>query len=153
METREELAARFGNHPYFLKDETLSGLARQMDINPETLVETVDRFNAAVEARKEDDFGREHMIRPIVEPPFYGAKAVGATVISPAGLNVDAELRVLKADGTIIPNLYAGGEVLGFTRVSGHAFVGGMSLMPALTFGRLIGQKFLSWESARSVAE
>ena len=36
-------------------------------------------------------------------------------------------------------------EEIGFTKASGNAFVGGMSLMPALTFGRLLGQKILNW--------
>ena len=77
---------------------------------------------------------------------------MGFTVVSPAGSDVDADLRVLRADGSAIPNLYAAGEVLGFSKLSGNAFVGGMSLMPALTFGRLLGQEILSWESARAQA-
>jgi fumarate reductase flavoprotein subunit len=69
--------------------------------------------------------------------------ASGITVVSPAGLNADGQLRVLGADGKPIPNLYAAGEVLGFTRLSGAAFVGGMSLTPAMTLGRLLGQSLL----------
>ncbi len=153
LETREELGARFGNHPYFFKADTLASLAKQLDMSVETLEGTVAKFNDSVESRKDAEFGRERMIRPIAKPPFYAAKAVGATVISPAGVAADGDLRVLKTDGTPITNLYAGGEVLGFARLSGNAFVGGMSLMPALTFGRILGKKILSWEPARAVAE
>lgn len=153
LETREDLAARFGNHPYFLKARSLAALAEQLDMNAAALTETVEKYNAAVEARHDPEFGREHMIRPIAEPPFYAAKAVGATVVSPGGLAADGDLRVLKEDGSHIPNLYAGGEILGFGRISGNAFVGGMSLMPALTFGRLLGQKLLAWNEAPAVAE
>ena len=92
------------------------------------------------------------MIRPIGTPPFYAVKAVGFTVVSPAGIDVDAGLRVLRKDGSAIPNLYAAGEVLGFSKLSGNAFVGGMSLMPALTFGRLLGEKMLSWAPAQAEA-
>ncbi len=63
------------------------------------------------------------------------------TVVSPAGINADGGLQVSTADGSPIPNLYAAGEVLGFARLSGAGFLGGMSLTPALTFGRLLGQK------------
>ena len=94
-----------------------------------------------------DDSAEEHMIRPIGTPPFYAVRAVGFTVVSPAGVDVDANLRVLREDGSAIPNLYAAGEVLGFSRLSGNAFVGGMSLMPALTFGRLLGETILRWEN------
>ena len=111
----------------------------------ETLEQTVANFNQAVETRHDPEFGREHMIRPIDTPPYYAAKAVGFSVLSPAGFDVDARLRVLREDGTPIPHLYAGGEVIGFSKVSGNAFVGGMSLMPALTFGRLLGQEILNW--------
>ena len=75
----------------------------------------------------------------------YAAKAVGFSAVSPAGVDVDSSLRVVQATGTVIPKLHAAGEVAGFTKVSGNAFVGGMSLMPALTFGRLLGQQILTW--------
>ena len=145
LETREELAARFGYHPYFFKADSLAELARQLDMEAETLEQTVTNFNQAVETRHDPEYGREYMIRPIGKPPFYAAKAMGFSVVSPAGIDVDARLRVLNEDGAPIPNLYAGGEVIGFSKVSGNAFVGGMSLMPALTFGRLLGKKILNW--------
>jgi len=62
----------------------------------------------------------------------------------------------LGEDGHTIPNLYAAGEVLGFGRLNGHAFIPGGSVTPALTFGRLLGQKFLQWrrnEEAQNAAE
>ncbi len=145
LETREQLTARFGNHPFFVKADSLAGLAAKLGMNPAALEHSVISFNRAVETRHDPEFGREHMIRPIDKPPFYSAKAVGLSVVSPAGVDVDSSLRVVRADGAIIPNLYAAGEVIGFTKVSGNAFVGGMSLMPALTFGRLLGQQILAW--------
>ena len=152
LETRAEMAARLGNHAHFLKADSLAGLAEQIGADPETLERTAAQFNQAVESRHDPEFGREHMIRPIGTPPFYAVKAVGFTVVSPAGIDVDADLRVLRKDGSAIPNLYAAGEVLGFSKLSGNAFVGGMSLMPALTFGRLLGQEMLNWEPARAEA-
>lgn len=152
LETRAEMAARLGNHAHFLKADSLAGLAEQIGADPETLERTAAQFNHAVESRHDPEFGREHMIRPIGTPPFYAVKAVGFTVVSPAGIDVDAGLRVLREDGSAIPNLYAAGEVLGFSKLSGNAFVGGMSLMPALTFGRLLGEKMLSWAPAQAEA-
>lgn len=152
LETRAELKARLGNHAFFLKADSLADLAGQLSVSPGTLERSTAEFNRAVESRHDPEFGREHMIRPIDTPPFYAVKAVGFTVVSPAGIDVDADLRVVRADGSAIPNLYAAGEVLGFSKLSGNAFVGGMSLMPALTFGRLLGQEILIWESARAHA-
>ncbi|MBT7449196.1 MAG: FAD-binding protein, partial [Rhodospirillaceae bacterium] len=85
------------------------------------------------------------LIRKIENGPFYGIKSMGITVLSPEGLEVDDHLRVLNTKGEAIPNLYAAGEVLGFGRTSGDAFVGGLSLTPALAFGKILGERILSW--------
>ena len=116
LETREELAARFGSHPCFLKADSLAELARQLNMEAETLEQTVANFNQAVETRHDPEFGREHMIRPIDTPPYYAAKAVGFSVLSPAGFDVDARLRVLREDGTPIPIYMPAARSSGFRR-------------------------------------
>jgi fumarate reductase flavoprotein subunit len=140
-----EYRGKFGNHYNFLKADTLAGLAAQMDVDAGNLENTVAAFNEAVDAGMDPEFGREFLLRKIEKGPFYALGAQGITVVSPAGLNADDQLRVLKDNGEPIPNLYAAGEVLGFTRLSGNAFVGGMSLTPAMTFGRLLGQEIIQW--------
>jgi fumarate reductase flavoprotein subunit len=147
------LNVKFGNHPHYSKAGTIAGLAQQMGLNADTLADTIARYNAAVDSGVDEDFGRETMLRRIERAPFYAIHAGGITVLSPAGLNADERLRVVKKDGTPIPNLYCAGEILGFGRTSGKGFVGGMSLMPALTFGRLLGDSILQWEGARAAAQ
>jgi len=132
--------AKFGRLPNFLKAETLEGLAGPLGFDPATLAQTVARYNQAVDQGHDPDFGREVLLRRIEKGPFYAIKAQGITVVSPGGLKVNSALQVLRGDGQVINGLYAAGEVLGFARLSGNAFVGGMSLMPALTFGRLLGE-------------
>ena len=61
--------------------------------------------------------------------------------LSFGGLAVDGELRVLGEGGAPIPGLYAAGEILGAAQTSGKSYTGGMQLTPALTFGRLIGER------------
>ena len=138
-----DFKARLGNHPNFPKADTLRELAEKIGVDGDNLQDTVERFNQAVDAGSDPDFGREFLHRRIEKPPFYAMGASGITVVSPAGLNADDKLRVVGANGEPIPNLYAAGEVLGFTRLSGAAFVGGMSLTPAMTLGRLLGQSLL----------
>jgi fumarate reductase flavoprotein subunit len=137
--------AKFGRHPNYLKAKSVADLAKQLGVPPATLRRTVDDYNRAVERGVDSKWGKQFLIRRIEKPPFYAIRAQGITVVSPAGLRVDARLRVLGAAGKPIPNLYAAGEVLGFARTSGAAFVGGMSLTPALTFGRLLGERLLEW--------
>ncbi len=54
--------------------------------------------------------------------------------------SIDARLRVIDIRGEPIPGLHAAGEALGHSQTSGKAYVGGMSVTPALSFGRLLGQ-------------
>jgi len=140
-----EFDAKFGRHPSYLKAPTLTSLAEQLEIPAANLEETVAQYNRAVDEQRDPDFGRLFLIRRIERPPFYAIRARGITVLSPAGLAVDSQLRVLNEAGEPIPNLYAAGEILGFGRTSGNAFVGGLSLTPALTFGKLLGERLLRW--------
>lgn len=137
--------ARFGRHPAFVKARTIAELARRLGVPTTNLSRTIAEYNRAVDAGVDRRFGKQFLIRRIEKPPFYGIRAQGITVLSPAGLQVDRELRVLGASGRPIRNLYAAGEVLGFGRTSGDAFVGGLSLTPALTFGKLLGERILRW--------
>jgi fumarate reductase flavoprotein subunit len=137
--------AKFGRHPNYVKAKTLTELARRLGVPAANLRRTVADYNAAVDRADDRRWGKQFLIRRIEQSPFYGIRAQGITVLSPAGLKVDRQLRVLGASGRPIRNLYAAGEVLGFGRTSGDAFVGGLSLTPALAFGKLLGERILEW--------
>jgi fumarate reductase flavoprotein subunit len=136
----EEFKGRFGRQSNFLVDDTLAGLARQLGVQEAVLQQTVQRYNSFVDRGIDEDFGRDFLIRRIEKAPFYALKACGISVVSPAGVKVDGQLRVLRTSGEPIGNLFAVGEVTGFTRLAGNTFVGGLSLTPALTFGYLLGK-------------
>jgi len=141
----ETFKEKLGSHPNFVKADTLDDLAAELEVPANNLKRTVEDYNLAVDSKTDKDFDKFFLIRKIEKPPYYGIKAMGITVLSPSGLAVDDQLRVLKADGSAIPNVYAAGEILGFGRTSGNAFVGGLSLTPALAFGKILGDKLLSW--------
>ncbi|WP_106397796.1 FAD-dependent oxidoreductase [Actinocorallia populi] len=138
--TPEELDARCGARRGLHKAATLAELAAKAGISSDGLVGTVARYNAAVAAGRDDDFAREHLPAPIVEAPFYAIENHPVTLITFAGLDVDAELRVRRGDGTVIPGLYAVGEVIGSAAVNGNSFCSGMCLTPAMAFGRIVGR-------------
>ncbi len=137
--------AKFGKHPAFVKAKTVAELAKKLGVPSTALRRTIKEYNLAVDRGVDRKFGKQFLIRRIEQAPFYGIKATGITVLSPAGLKVDRQLRVIGASGRPIRNLHAAGEVLGFGRTSGNAFVGGLSLTPALTFGKILGERLLSW--------
>jgi len=130
----------FATHPSFLRAATLEDLARRAGIGAAGLAATVDAYNAAVLRGGGDALGRAHMPLPIAEPPFLALRNHGMAVKSAGGVDVDARLRVRRPDGRSFENLHAAGETIGGGLLSGNAFVGGMSLTPWMSFGRMIGE-------------
>lgn len=143
--TLDQMMEGFDTHPMFFKADSIDALGVKAGVNPQRLGQSVDQFNAAIETGAPDPFGRVHRPSKIAKGPFYAVIMTGWTVVSSAGLTVDGRLRVMRPDGTPVPNLYAAGEVLGAGVTSGKAFTNGSLVTPAITFGRLLGQKFLDF--------
>jgi fumarate reductase flavoprotein subunit len=134
------------SEPMFFRANTLAELARLAAIDGEGLAETVSDYNRG-QASGRDAFGRRHMPLPIEKPPFYAIQLQSWNLLSYAGIAVDDHLRVIRRDGTPIPNLYAAGELLGLGTLNGRAACGGMGITPALAFGRLLGRELLTFDS------
>ena len=119
--------------------DTIEGLAEAAAIDPQGLVETVNQFNNNAAAQR-DPLGRQTLEYRLTQAPYYAFRFQGCSVLSWAGLSVDDKLRVLRKAGQPIQGLYAAGEVLGMAALSGSAFVGGMSVTPAISFGRWLAK-------------
>jgi fumarate reductase flavoprotein subunit len=133
----------FRYHEDFQRAASIEALARACGLDAAALKVTIDRYNAG-QAVGADELEREFLPAPIAEPPFYAVKHHGIGIITFGGLVADDRLNVLGADGPPIPGLYAAGEVLG-AGMYGNAFLGGMMVAGALTFGRLLGERILEW--------
>jgi 3-oxosteroid 1-dehydrogenase len=63
------------------------------------------------------------------------------------GLRTDARGRVLRADGTVIPRLYAAGNAS--AAVMGHTYAGpGATIGPAMTFGYIAALDIAAGDNA-----
>jgi fumarate reductase flavoprotein subunit len=142
--SKDQLLGSFNKHPMFTRGQTLSELGVVTGINPAQLQKTVAAFNQAIEKKSKDAFNRTHRPLPISQGPFYAVRSQTWTLKSYAGIAVNKSLQVITKDGKPIPNLYAAGEVLG-AATGGKAHTSGASVTPALTFGRLLGQKILNF--------
>ena len=140
--SKDEIIEAFGVYPLFYKAETLDALAATTGIDAKGLGRTVAQFNEGQRSGK-DAFARVHMPLPIARPPFYAIRMQGYYLLDTAGLAVDTRLRVMRRSGTPIPNLYAAGELLGMAALQGQSYCGGMSVTPAIAFGRLLGESIL----------
>ncbi|WP_292051133.1 MULTISPECIES: FAD-dependent oxidoreductase [unclassified Brevundimonas] len=153
LETAPPLVAGFDNEgfaalfeqgrPFFYKADTLEELAQKAGVGTDGLLSAVRGYNFGV-ASGNDFFGRRHLPAPIANGPFYAIRVQGAAVSSAVGLSVDNKLRVIRAGGQPVSGLWAAGEIIGASQTMGRAVCGGMMATPALTFGRLLGQKLIA---------
>ena len=118
---------------------TLEELASAFRLDPARLRAAVEGYNAGA-LRGEDRFGRKTFGKPL-EAPYYGAKVTGALAHTQGGLKVDVHARVLRPDGTVIPNLYAGGgTAAGISGDGPDGYLSGNGLLSALGFGLIAGE-------------
>lgn len=137
--SREDIREALATQNVFYTAPTLAALAQRAGIDAQGLEYTVRRYNEAV-ASGHDPWGREHLPAPIGQAPYHAIRMQGFAITSNVGIAVDARLRVIDVRGNPVPGLYAAGEALGHSQTSGKAYVGGMSVTPALSLGRLLGQ-------------
>ncbi len=127
------------------KADTLEDLAEQTGIDPDTLKETVDAYNGFVAAGVDEEFGKaSEYLLPFIAAPFYALKVFNTTFGTCGGLDVDAQMRVLREDhATPIDGLYAVGcDSLGVVHNPKRHYCGfgGVAQMWLQTGGRLAGR-------------
>ena len=123
------------------KADTIAQLAQQTGLDAPQLEATVGRFNEFVENQNDQDFGRTYLQNAVLKPPFYALLTHCFSLVTFGGLAVNNDLCVTDQNNQPIEGLYAAGEILGGGATCGHAFVGGMFLTPALSFGMYLGEK------------
>ncbi|MBC2669848.1 FAD-dependent oxidoreductase [Novosphingobium piscinae] len=120
--------------------DTVEALAAAIGVPAAALSATLAEAHAAQAAGRSDSFGRAWGDdRPPVAP-YRALKVIGAIYHTQGGLQIDGGARVVRPDGTPLPNLFAGGGAA--RSVSGPAHWGylpAMGLSTAVTFGRLAG--------------
>jgi 3-oxosteroid 1-dehydrogenase len=129
---------------------TLDALATSVGVPAAALRATVDRFNSLALKGTDTDFRRgdstyDHYytdpsvlpnscLAPLWLPPYHAFRIVPGDLGTKGGLVTDARARVLGADGSAIPGLYAAGNAS--AAVMGHSYAGaGSTIGPAMTFG------------------
>ena len=154
----QKLAAKFSGWPYFVstapgvayayladyrrnradiyhQSATIAGLAASMGVSPESLSQSLTEYNATRETRPAIDAG-----------PYYALGPVKSYVVfTDGGLKVSTNLEVQRADGSVIPGLYAGGSTgQGGLLLEGH----GHHLGWAFISGRIAGRNAAARVSA-----
>jgi succinate dehydrogenase/fumarate reductase flavoprotein subunit len=139
--TADDMRARAGVRPGVFVANSIRELADAAGLPADALQESVDTYNASVDAAHDEDFGRTTFPARIERAPFYAMRNHGITLITFAGVDVDADLRVRRADGTSIDGLFGLGELLGSAAYMGNSFCSGMLVGPCVSFGRELGAR------------
>ena len=114
-------------------------MAEAMDVDEAVLENTIERWNDAVEAGDDDQFGRPPgSMMPIRKPPYIIARVYPICSNTQGGPVHDARQRILDAFGQPIPRLYAAGE-LGSS--FGHLYISGGNVVECLVTGRVAARE------------
>jgi len=131
------LASLF-NSGLLKKAQTAEELAGRLAIAADGLKQTIQDYNSAASGGK-DAFGRT-----LPEPfsaPLYGIKVTVALYHTQGGLKVSPDGQVLRPDGSVIPNLYAGGGVaVGVSGKGLEGYLPGNGLLASLGLGMRAGE-------------
>ena len=129
--------------------DTLPELAKKLELDVDTFMETVNSFNAACRVGTfdhtiQDDCHTEgitpektHWARPIEKGPFFGYAVKPGVTFTYFGLTTDDKASVF-FDGKASPNMFAAGEI-NAGNVLGKGYTAGVGMSIGTAFGRIAG--------------
>lgn len=118
--------------------DTIEELAKKIDMNPEALKTTLDKWNQSVAEQTDKEFGRKTaMDYDLKEGPFCAIQIAPGIHHTMGGVKINTKTQVLKEDGSPITGLYAAGEVTG--GIHGQNRIGGNAVADIMVFGRQAG--------------
>ena len=164
-EHAKEVVAQTGHYAWSIYDERIHGLMNEFDDYGDAIkagcirhAATLDELCAITglpvqvkrtvadvadmaEGRMADPLGRDFTTGGVLKPPYKAVKICGALFHTQGGLVVDRDARVLRADKSTLPNLFAGGGAArGISGPSCWGYLAGNGLLTATALGRLAGR-------------
>ena len=132
--------------------DSAGALASAIGVDAGKLAAAIARYNDAAAGRSADVLGRTAFGVAPLEPPLYATRVVPGLFHTQGGLLVDEQAHVLRPDGTIVANLFAGGgAAAGISgRAGGGGYASGNGLLTALGLGRLAGRTAAAEIGARA---
>lgn len=127
---------------------SLPELAAKLQLDPATLVDTIDRYNRLIEGASADGqparSATPYKAWPVRQGPFHAIEVCAGITYTMGGIATDAQARVLNTQDQIIPGLYAAGACTGGLEGGGEAagYSGGLS--KSSVFGMLAGETIVA---------
>jgi len=120
---------------------SIDDLAAKIGAPPRSLAATLGEIERAKSNGGRDGFGRDWAGATPPKAPFRALRVRGALYHTQGGLQIDASARVMRADGSALPNLFAGGGAArGVSGPGPWGYLPAMGLCHAVTLGRVAGR-------------
>ncbi len=112
----EELQERVDENPYndFFGADTLEELAEkacaELDLDYDTVIESINRYNEFCENGKDDYFGKPaDYLQKLENPPYYFCYMPQACMVTFGGIRTNRKMQVVDKNGSAIAGLYSCG--------------------------------------------
>lgn len=136
-----KMAQENGNESFYIAD-TIEELAEKMNIDPDTLTETVDDYNDYCDSVDEEFFKQKKYMRAVHKGPFYAARVRSGGYGTVGGIRINENCQACDADFMPIPGLYAAGsDSCNLYNDSYMFLLPGNSMGYAVNTGRIAGME------------
>lgn len=129
------LMRNYADAGYFVKADTLEGLADQIKVDKTAFVKTMKNYIDMVKQGKDSEFNRK-LIHGFGKAPFYASLVTPAMQATSGGIKTDENAQTYYENGKPINGLYAAGGVSGHGTYSNEV---GWAAVRDLAFGRIAG--------------
>jgi 3-oxo-5alpha-steroid 4-dehydrogenase len=129
--------------------DTVSELARKLEINPDLLENTFDFYNEHAARGEDPAFSKDPKeVVPLKKAPFFAINYPAAAVgfLTTGGLRINEQAEVLDPFGEPVPSLYAAGRNA-FAVTAEQYPASGVSVGEGLIFGRIAGKLAVAQEA------
>lgn len=132
--------------------DTIEELAEKIELDPATLKETLDNWNAMVAAKDDTEFGRNTaMDNDLTTAPYYAIKIAPGIHHTMGGVKIDTSAEVIDKEGNVIPGLFAAGEVTG--GIHGANRIGGNAVCDIVVFGKIASDSAVKYCNGETIEE
>ena len=122
-----------------VKADSLKDLAKAMNVPEATFSKTMETYNQGVKAGVDAMGKTKDFLAGVEAAPYYAVKAYPMTMGTFGGVKTNDSFQVIKADGSVIKNLYATGENANKVLYN-QVYMSGSAVQFALTSGRIAGE-------------
>ncbi|MBT8362610.1 MAG: FAD-dependent tricarballylate dehydrogenase TcuA [Desulfobacterales bacterium] len=131
---------------------SLNDLARQLELDPEALGQTIGDFNNGIRPGEFDPGEldncqtqglkpqKSHWARPIDTPPFYGYPLRPGITFTYLSVAVNKNAQVIMQTNRPAANIFAAGEIMS-GNILGKGYMAGFGMTIGTVFGRIAGRE------------